>query len=75
VEKRAVSSCHDCPFAEKETWFNEYGSGTNYTGCELGLPDNKPAYKSIAELGSFGGPPAWCKLREAPVTIRLKTRP
>lgn len=73
TRERLVTCCDDCPFAEKEGWNNDEGdSGTDYTGCALGLPADRPHHESIREIAAFAAPPTWCKLREGLVQVRLK---
>ena len=69
--ERAIASCLDCPFVEKEEWLNEDESGTDFTGCALGSPEGMPHWEAAKQIGCFGGPPEWCKLRESPVLVKL----
>lgn len=71
MTEREVTGCWGCPFAEKRDWSNEDDSGTDIEDCALGMPDEIPAYKAREELGYFGGPPAWCKLRTGDVLVKL----
>jgi hypothetical protein len=72
MTEREVTHCWGCPFVEKEEWSNEDGdSGTDYTGCALGTPAEMSHVEANKQIGCFGGPPPWCKLREGPVLVRL----
>jgi hypothetical protein len=73
--EREVTSCVSCPFVEKEDWSNEDDAGTDYTGCALGMPAGMPHWEAQRQIGCFGGPPAWCKLRSGPVFVKLKPEP
>jgi hypothetical protein len=69
-----ADGCWSCPFAEKRDWSNEEDSGTDIEDCVLGHPKEIPAYEARNQLGVWGGPPEWCKLREGPVLVKLRVK-
>jgi hypothetical protein len=77
VIEREVTHCWGCPFVEKEEWTNDEDgdSGTDYTGCALGMPAGLTYLDARKQIGCFGGPPPWCKLREGPVLVKLTIKP
>jgi hypothetical protein len=67
---KLVEACCACPFLEKEEWSNDDDSGVDYVDCDLGMP--QPHHESRKALYS-ATPPEWCKLREGPVLVKLRT--
>lgn len=72
--EHTVDTCWSCPFAEKRDWSNEDDSGTDIEDCVLGHPNEIPTYEARKQLGEWGGPPEWCKLREGPVLVKLQVK-
>jgi len=74
--ERAVDACWSCPFALLRDWSNEDedDAGTDIEDCVLGMPKEIPAYEARKQLGVWGGPPEWCKLREGPVLVKLRVK-
>lgn len=69
-----VTECWDCPFAVKDYWSNEDGdSGVDINDCTLGFPPSVPSFEARKQLGAET-PPSWCKLREKPVLVTLRTK-